>query len=103
MQVGIIIARHPCHTHTHTHQFVVDNRKGQKYLLIGFEKLVGEVYTSLLPKTALILKAFYDNDILEEEAILEWADKVSLHTLVLFTSRSTMSPKILSTCTYIRY
>ena len=28
-----------------------------------------------------ILKAFYDEDILEEEAILEWADKVNLsHT-----------------------
>lgn len=57
-------------------QFVVDNRKGQKYLLISFEKLMGEVYTSLLPKTALILKVLYDMDLLEEEAILEWADKV---------------------------
>ena len=30
----------------------------------------------LLPKAAHILKMFYDSDILEEEAILEWADKV---------------------------
>ena len=57
-------------------QFVVENRKAQKYVLIGFEKLVGEVHPTLMAKVVLILKAFYDNDILEEEAILEWADKV---------------------------
>ena len=57
-------------------QFVVDNRKAQKFLLIGFEKLVETYREQLLPKAALILKSFYDNDILEEEAILEWADKV---------------------------
>lgn len=57
-------------------QFVVDNKKSQKYLLIGFEKLVGEVHPQLLAKVPHILKAFYDEDILEEEAILEWADKV---------------------------
>ena len=57
-------------------QFVLDNRKGQKYLLISVEHLIGEVFPSLLPKVAIILKAFYDNDILEEESILEWADKV---------------------------
>ena len=31
----------------------------------------------LLPKAAIILKTFYDVDILEEESILEWADKVN--------------------------
>lgn len=30
----------------------------------------------LLPKVPLILKAFYDNDLLEEEALRDWADKV---------------------------
>ena len=55
---------------------MVDNKKAQKYLLIGFEKLVGEVHPPLLAKVPHILKAFYDEDILEEESILEWADKV---------------------------
>lgn len=54
----------------------MDNLKAQKYLLIGFEKLVETYSDQLLPKAAHILKSFYDNDILEEEAILEWADKV---------------------------
>lgn len=52
------------------------NRKAQKYLLIGFEKLVETYQEQLLPKAAHILKALYDNDLLEEEIILEWADKV---------------------------
>lgn len=64
----------------------MDNRKAQKYLLIGFEKLV-ETYTEqLLPKAAHILKTFYDSDILEEEVILEWADKV--HIIISTSSES---------------
>ena len=57
-------------------QFVIDSRKAQKYLLGVFEMLVGEVHPQLMPKVPHILKAFYDNDIVEEEAVLEWADKV---------------------------
>lgn len=59
-------------------RFCNENPKAQKSLLSGFEKLVGNVYKEqLLGKTMLILKAFYDEDILDEEAILEWAKKVS--------------------------
>ena len=57
----------------------MENRKAQKYLLIGFEKLVETYQEQLLPKAAHILKMFYDSDILEEEAILEWADKVCIN------------------------
>ena len=57
-------------------QFVVDSRKAQKYLLGVFEMLVGEVYPQLMTKVPHILKAFYDQDIVDEEAVLEWADKV---------------------------
>ncbi len=58
------------------YQFVLENRKAQKYLLGVFEMIVGEIHPELIPRAAHILKAFYDNDILEEETILEWADKV---------------------------
>lgn len=57
--------------------FVLNNKKAQKYLLGSFEVLVGETHPELLPKVPHILKAFYDQDILEEEVILEWAEKVS--------------------------
>lgn len=55
--------------------FTVDSRKAQKYLLGVFEMLVGE-YEQLLSKVPHVLKAFYDEDIVEEEALLEWADKM---------------------------
>lgn len=59
-------------------RFCNENIKAQKYLMGGFEKLVGEVYKDeLKSKTLLILKTLYDEDILEEEAILEWSQKVS--------------------------
>lgn len=51
------------------------SRKAQKYLLGVFEMLVGE-YDQLMSKVPHILKSFYDHDIVEEEALLEWADKV---------------------------
>ena len=57
----------------------MSNRKAQKYLLGVFEMVVGEIHPELIPKSAHILKAFYDNDILEEESILEWAEKVGSH------------------------
>jgi len=59
-------------------RFCHENRKAQKYLLGGFEKLVGDMYQDkLLNSVAKILKQFYDEDVLEEEAIFEWAAKES--------------------------
>ena len=37
---------------------------------------------ALLPRVAIILKTFYELDILDEKVILEWASKVSF-TIVL--------------------
>lgn len=59
-------------------QFTHENPKAQKYLLGGFEQLVGNVHKEvLLPKVPHILKVFYDLDILDEEVIIEWDKKVS--------------------------
>ncbi|KAJ1332531.1 hypothetical protein BSLG_008833 [Batrachochytrium salamandrivorans] len=53
------------------------NEKCQKALLGGIERLAGVEYPELLPKVALILKALYDADLIEEEVILAWGDKPS--------------------------
>lgn len=59
-------------------RFTQENTKAQKYLLGGLEQLIGIVHTeALLPKVAHILKSFYDMDIIEEEVLIEWAEKVS--------------------------
>jgi translation initiation factor 5 len=59
-------------------RFCHENRKAQKYLLGGYEKLVGDVYKDkLLAKAAVIMKALYDQDILDEETCIEWAAKES--------------------------
>ena len=53
------------------------NQKAQKYLLGAFELLVGQSFPEILmPKAAHILKELYDRDLLEEEVILQWGEKV---------------------------
>jgi len=58
-------------------RFTNENQKAQKYLLGGIEKTVEARKDALLAKVPLIFKAFYDNDILDEEVIVEWSKKVS--------------------------
>ena len=54
-----------------------NNHKAQRYLLGAYEMLIGKSFPiQLLPKAAHILKAMYDNDLVEEEIILNWAEKV---------------------------
>jgi len=59
-------------------RFCLENKKAQKYLLGGFEKLVGDVYEEeLFGSIPLILKQFYDEDIIEESTLIEWSEKES--------------------------
>lgn len=58
-------------------RFTHNNLKAQRYLLGGLELIIAEHSSKLMEKVAGILKLFYDNDILEEKAILEWGSKVS--------------------------
>jgi len=59
-------------------RFLANNQKAQKHLMGAFELLVGQSFRDkLMPKVAHLLKAFYDNDFVEEEIILEWGSKVS--------------------------
>lgn len=50
--------------------------QAQKYMLGGIEQLIVKYKATLLPKTTHILKALYDEDIIEEEQLLEWGKKV---------------------------
>jgi len=58
-------------------RFTHENPKAQKYLLGGLEKTVETQEAALLNKVPLIFKAFFEEDIIEEECFLEWAKKVS--------------------------
>lgn len=58
-------------------RFTHDNQKAQKYLLGGLEKTVETREAALLPRVPHILKELFEEDVLDEEVILEWAKKVS--------------------------
>jgi len=58
-------------------RFCHNNTKAQKYLMGGIEKTIESHKEALLPKAGLILKALYDEDILDEEVIFEWGKKPS--------------------------
>ncbi|KAF9361844.1 hypothetical protein BGX26_011068 [Mortierella sp. AD094] len=54
-------------------KFVV-NEKGQKAVLGGMERVL-VASDALMRKAPLVLQAFYDSDILEEDIILKWGEK----------------------------
>ena len=47
-------------------------------MIRGFEMTIKEFPNELLPRTAIILKTFYDEDILDEKVLLEWGSKVCI-------------------------
>merc|ERR1712168_251705 len=61
-------------------RFTHENQKAQKYLLGGLEKTIEVHQTVLMNKVPHILKSFYEEDIIEEEVLFEWAKKVSKKT-----------------------
>ncbi|XP_061843423.1 eukaryotic translation initiation factor 5 [Nerophis lumbriciformis] len=61
----------------HFLRFCHNNKKAQKYLLGGFECVVKLHQLQLLQKVPIILKDLYDADLLEEDVIFAWAEKVS--------------------------
>jgi len=61
-------------------RFTIENKKAQKYMLGGIEVLIAGdemKLAELMPKTLPILKALYDEDIIEEEALLDWGKKAT--------------------------
>lgn len=61
----------------HFLRFCHNDKKAQKWLLGGFECVVKLHQSHLMSRVAVILKDFYDADLLEEDVILAWAEKVS--------------------------
>lgn len=58
-------------------RITLNDKKAQRYFLGGIEQLIIKHKEALLPKSAHIVKAIYDNDIVEEETLLAWGDKPS--------------------------
>lgn len=58
-------------------RFTHENPKAQKYLIGGLEKTIEKYEATLMVRVPIIFKQFFEEDILEEEQILEWAKKVS--------------------------
>ncbi|GIY41426.1 eukaryotic translation initiation factor 5 [Caerostris extrusa] len=58
-------------------RFTHENHKAQKYLLGGLEQVIKLHKDALINKVPHIWKAFYDADILEEEVLIDWSQKVS--------------------------
>lgn len=58
-------------------RFCMNDAKAQRHLLGGIEQKVLAKKDVLLPKTAHIIKALYDNDICDEEVLISWGKKPS--------------------------
>ncbi|KAM3718110.1 Eukaryotic translation initiation factor [Dirofilaria immitis] len=56
-------------------RFTVNDHKAQRHLLGGIEQLILKHFDTLLPKSAHIIKALYDTDVVEEEVLLAWGEK----------------------------
>lgn len=54
-----------------------NNKKTSRYLMGGIEMLISLHKDTLMSKVPIILKLLYDNDILGEEELIEWSEKVS--------------------------
>ncbi|XP_068608074.1 eukaryotic translation initiation factor 5 [Brachionichthys hirsutus] len=61
----------------HFLRFCHNNKKAQKYLMGGFECVVKLHQVQLLARVPNILKDLYDAELLEEDVIVAWAEKVS--------------------------
>ncbi|CAG9761972.1 unnamed protein product [Ceutorhynchus assimilis] len=58
-------------------RFTLNDKKAQRYLIGGLEQVVALHKDLLMPRVPALLKLLYDLDVLQEAAILEWAEKVS--------------------------
>ena len=60
-----------------TSQLIDENPKAEKNLLGGLERFIGLTHPDLVAQVPKILLAFYNGDVLTEEALLKWGSKKS--------------------------
>ncbi|CAG9863205.1 unnamed protein product [Phyllotreta striolata] len=58
-------------------RFTLNDKKAQRYLMGGLEQVIALHRDKMMSKVPGLLKLFYDMDILSEDCIIEWSDKVS--------------------------
>lgn len=58
-------------------RFTLNDKKAQRYLIGGLEQVVALHKDLLMQRVPALLKVLYDLDVLQEAAILEWAEKIS--------------------------
>lgn len=57
-------------------RFTFEDKKAQRYLMGGLEQIIALHRDQLMNKVPGLLKVFYDQDVLDEAAIIDWSDKV---------------------------
>lgn len=58
-------------------RFTLNDKKAQRYLMGGIEQIIALHKELLMSKVPGVLKLLYDLDILSEQAVIDWSDKVS--------------------------
>lgn len=58
-------------------RFTLNDKKAQRYLIGGLEQVIAMHKDTLMNKVPGLLKVLYDLDILNEQVIIDWSDKVS--------------------------
>jgi translation initiation factor 5 len=56
---------------------IAENQKAERNLLGGLERFIGLTHPDLVAQVPKILLAFYNGDVLSEEALLKWGSKKS--------------------------
>lgn len=78
--------------------FFAQTKKTQEALVVAIVEMALLNEDTLLPKLATLLKGLYDNDYVEEEAILDWYDSVAMDDARLLKAKL----KVATLATWLR-
>jgi translation initiation factor 5 len=69
------VIRNSSERNTDAGQLIDENPKAEKNLLGGLERFIGLTHPDLIPQVPKILLAFYNGEVLSEDALLKWGSK----------------------------